>query len=238
VKSAIPEGCNSSSRSYLEGMHVPNIGELDLPRQPDRVRRIFRHWSLVYDRPFFQLGFFSHVHRAMLRSMPRHPPEATLDVGSGTGLLLQKLRGRWPATKLVGLDLSFEMLGQGQRNIEPQDDIDMLQGSVYELPFADGTFDLITNAISSHWYLELDSALGEIARVAKPGARLLMASLHNGPLALVPGPWREEIALWTASYRSIRAQTEALEDHGFSIVAADRLLPWPAVLIEAQRRGA
>jgi len=212
-------------------------GTFDIPRQPDRVRRIFRHWSQVYDRPFFQLGFFSHVHRAMLRSLPSAAPEATLDVGCGTGLLLEKLRRKWPSTKLVGLDLSKEMLFKALNNTNEEDDIGVVQGSVYELPFAQGSFDLVTNAISSHWYLELDSALAELARVSRPGARLLMANLHNGPLAFVPGPWREELALWTASYRSIEVQLDRLEGQGFTVTAAERLLPWPAVLIEARRRN-
>lgn len=203
------------------------------PHQPDRVRQLFRLWSLVYDRPFFQLGYFGHVHRAMMKELPSNRPEAILDIGCGTGLLLEKLARRWPSTRLVGVDLSGGMLAKARENLAHHPHVELVQGSVYDLPFSDGTFDLVVNTISSHWYLHLGSALDELSRVSRPGGSFIMASLHNGPLSLVPGPWREELALWSSNFRSVKTQLRTLTDAGFTPRRTRHLFPGNTALISA-----
>jgi ubiquinone/menaquinone biosynthesis C-methylase UbiE len=55
----------------------------------------------------------------------------------------------------------------------------LANANVYALPFANRTFDLVTNTISYHWYLEYPRALDEIRRVLRPGGHLVMATLSS-----------------------------------------------------------
>jgi malonyl-CoA O-methyltransferase len=210
------------------------MGETD--GQAERVRRIFSVWSAFYDSPFFQLGYYGRVHARLLAAAADLAPRAVLDVGCGTGLLADRLARRWPTARVTGLDLSPEMLAKARTRGAHAGRARFVQGSVYAIPFADGAFDLVTSSVSAHWYLDLDAALAEIARVSRPGAAFLLASLHNGPLALVPGPWRHAVATLSARYRSIGVQRDALERAGFAVVRTRRLLPSNTALFVARRR--
>lgn len=180
-----------------------------------RVQFLFRWWSRVYDSALFQTPFFHRVHQKILAGIDRADPRSVLDVGCGTGELLVQLTRRWPGARHVGLDLSSDMLSRGRA--KPARGVALIQGSVYDLPFADGAFDLITNSISSHFYLDFGRALGELRRVCAPDGRLAMASLGNSLLRHVPGPWRREIRVPEGAYRAPEHQRRALERAGFAV---------------------
>ena len=202
--------------------------------QRERVRLLFKVWSRVYDSALFQAPFFGLIHRRILaRAALEPPPQAVLDVGCGTGELLRQLAHHAPEATLVGLDLSPEMLARARRKLHPEREA-LTLGNVYELPFASGSFDLITSTISSHYYLEIDRALSELARVCRPGGVLLIASMTNGPLHLLPGPWRSEVGAWNARFRSPPVQRAALEAAGFSVEHLEPLVG-PAALAHCRR---
>jgi ubiquinone/menaquinone biosynthesis C-methylase UbiE len=187
------------------------------------VEPLFQLWSHVYDARLFQL-YYGHIHDRILRGAPDRV-DAALDVGCGTGELLAKLARRYPAARLVGVDISAAMLEQARGKAYGAARVELVEGSVYTLPFADGQFELVTNTISSHFYRDFPAAARELARVAAPGARLAMASTGNGPLRLLPGALGKQTRVGDTIHRSPAHQRALLEDAGWIVERVHMIVP-------------
>jgi ubiquinone/menaquinone biosynthesis C-methylase UbiE len=103
-----------------------------------------------------------------------------LDVGTGPGSVALELARRNPALCIVGLDLAAPMLrlalAEGSRMDSHGHQL-WPQADGHLLPFASGSFDLVTSAFSLHHWLDPVRVLDEIARVLAPGGRYYIADL-------------------------------------------------------------
>jgi ubiquinone/menaquinone biosynthesis C-methylase UbiE/DNA-binding transcriptional ArsR family regulator len=97
-----------------------------------------------------------------------------LDIGTGTGRMLQLLGNR--AAHSVGLDNSHSMLAVARANLERAEvrGADLRQGDAYSPPFADDSFDLILIHQVLHFLDDPARAVREAARLLIPGGRLLI----------------------------------------------------------------
>lgn len=109
---------------------------------------------------------------ATLRELSVGPGERVLDVACGTGALLEAVRERWPGAAGVGVDLSLEMLAIARRRLPPA--VALVAADAGRLPFADGAFDGATCTSALHHWPEPAAALAEVARVLRPGGRLVL----------------------------------------------------------------
>jgi SAM-dependent methyltransferase len=100
--------------------------------------------------------------------------EKVLDLGCGTGHTALAFAARGAAVE--ALDLTAEMLAQGRRMAEERGlaNVRFREGDVARLPFADAAFDVVTSRLSAHHYAHPDAAVREVARVLRPGGRLLL----------------------------------------------------------------
>ena len=102
-----------------------------------------------------------------------------LDAGSGTGIVTLAFQtAGFRPKKSIALDLSFNCLQVSREQFEKdketnQENIAAVQGNVLELPFADETFDLVLTCGVLE-YVALKEGLGELARVLKPSAKLVL----------------------------------------------------------------
>jgi ubiquinone/menaquinone biosynthesis C-methylase UbiE len=102
-----------------------------------------------------------------------------LDAGSGTGIVTSGFYGAGFRPRLtVALDLSFNLLKVSREEHEKEKSVDErsvspVQGNVLNFPFADATFDLVLTCGVLE-YVPLDDGLREMARIMKPGARLVL----------------------------------------------------------------
>ncbi len=94
-----------------------------------------------------------------------------LEVGCGTGLLLERFRSFARSAK--GIDLSPGMLERARAR-----GLDVVQGSATELPFADGAFDVACSFKVLAHIPDVDRALAEMARVVRPGG-VVIAEFYN-----------------------------------------------------------
>jgi SAM-dependent methyltransferase len=94
-------------------------------------------------------------------------PRRVVEVGGGEGELAERIVHEL-GVELVGVDQSERMV-----EIQRAKGIDARVGDVQELPFADGEFDLAVAAWMLYHVPDVDRALGELARVLRPGGRLL-----------------------------------------------------------------
>ena len=106
---------------------------------------------------------------AQLRDVPY---EALLDVGCGTGFLIDLLAKQHPA-RSTGLDLSPEMIrmAKGKRIEGAQ----FVVGTADRLPFPDAGFDIVTCSQSFHHYPYPEKAMAEALRVLKPGGLYILS---------------------------------------------------------------
>ena len=101
-----------------------------------------------------------------------------LDVASGTAGVAMQLQARG-GVKVVGVDLTEEMLRQGRRRIGAAgmgQRIGLVAGRAEQLPFPDGHFDALTFTYLLRYVEDPLATLAELARVLRPGGT--MASLE------------------------------------------------------------
>jgi ubiquinone/menaquinone biosynthesis C-methylase UbiE len=184
------------------------------------VSLLFRFWSRVYDNPLPQQLFYRRVHRRIVARWRPVAGQRVLDVGCGTGLFLKALAAERDGLTLAGLDLSEHMLSQARRDARAGRSAapTFVQGSVYEMPFADGAFDVALNCISCHFYLEQVRAFREIQRVLAPGGRLFCAALTSG----IGG--RASFGGIAVYYPSPQL-TDHFRQAGFEVTASERIFP-------------
>ena len=94
-----------------------------------------------------------------------------LDAGCGAGLLtlLASLRG----ARVTALDASAALLDIARRRVPTAD---VREGDLEALPFDDGTFDAVAAVNSLFYAKSMDTAMRELARVARPGGRIVMTA--------------------------------------------------------------
>ena len=102
------------------------------------------------------------------------PAWRALDVGTGTGHTAFAFA---PAVAWVtGVDLTEAMLKEAERLRKDRGygNVELRVADVHLMPFADGSFDLVTCRRAAHHFSDIGAALREIKRVLKPGGRLMI----------------------------------------------------------------
>lgn len=93
-------------------------------------------------------------------------PARVLDVGCGKGRFARLVAERFPDAAVWGLDISTEMLKYAPAGVR------RAAGSMTELPFPDAAFDGVYATESLEHAVEIETAVAELCRVARPGARI------------------------------------------------------------------
>jgi len=116
----------------------------------------------------------SEVERALLELMPPGETRELLDIGTGTGRMLEILAPR--AEHAVGVDTSREMLTIARVNLERAGlrNCSIRQGDMYQLPLQGASFDTVVIHQVLHYADRPLEAIQEAARVLRPGGRLVI----------------------------------------------------------------
>jgi ubiquinone/menaquinone biosynthesis C-methylase UbiE/DNA-binding transcriptional ArsR family regulator len=116
----------------------------------------------------------SEVERALLDLVPPGETGALLDIGTGTGRMLEILAPR--AEHAVGIDTSREMLTIARVNLERAGlrNCSIRQGDMYQLPLPGASFDIVVIHQVLHYAERPAAAIEEATRVLRPGGRLLI----------------------------------------------------------------
>ncbi|MCU0790263.1 MAG: metalloregulator ArsR/SmtB family transcription factor [Nitratireductor sp.] len=117
----------------------------------------------------------SRVETAMLELVGRKPIQAMLDLGTGTGRLLELFAPIY--ARATGVDASREMLAVARANLDAAglSRVQVRQGDIYLLPTPANHFDLVTLHQVLHFLDDPAAAIREAARALAPGGRLLIA---------------------------------------------------------------
>jgi demethylmenaquinone methyltransferase / 2-methoxy-6-polyprenyl-1,4-benzoquinol methylase len=150
------------------------------------IRRMFSHIAQRYE-------WFDHVAslgndlfwrpRALWeleRFRSGRPVERVLDIGCGTGELTRLVARRYPEARVTGMDFTAAMVEVARQRTNGAGAalrIRYGRGTAMRLPFADATFDLLTNAFLVRNLADLSVALAEMRRVLRPGGTLMILEI-------------------------------------------------------------
>ena len=140
-----------------------------------------------YDRQSRLLGGF---YDGIARDITAVAPTAgrVLDVGCGPGQLSIRL-ARDHGLDVTGVDLDPAMVDLARANAASgvaDGTIQFEVGDVAELPFQDGSFDVVVSSMSLHHWAHPQAGLAEIDRVIRPGGRALIWDFRPGRIPLHP----------------------------------------------------
>lgn len=110
-----------------------------------------------------------------IRSLALPTKARVLEVGCGTGPLLRRVACEFPEWKLTGIDLYVAALARGcMLAAADRLGIDFLQIDLYQMPYEDGTFDLVYTRNVLEGLCEPERALQELQRVVKADGKLVL----------------------------------------------------------------
>jgi demethylmenaquinone methyltransferase/2-methoxy-6-polyprenyl-1,4-benzoquinol methylase len=147
------------------------VSRASLDKQPHEVAAMFDGVARRYDRTntILSFGRDRSWRRATRVALELGPGQRCLDLAAGTGVSTEELARS--GAYVVGVDLSLGMLQVGHRT---RPAVPLLAGDALALPFADATFDAVTISFGLRNIVDTAGALGEMARVTRPGGRLVV----------------------------------------------------------------
>lgn len=178
------------------------------------------------------------VEAAVIEAIGGKPVQAFLDLGTGTGRMLQLLAPL--ATRAVGVDASHAMLSVARANLERAGlaKVQLQQGDIHALPVEHNAFDLVLIHQVLHYLDDPARALREAAAVLSPGGRLLVVDFAPHALEFLRedhahrrlgfaadqlGGWLDEAGLDVIAHRDLKPEQDHPEQLTVSLwLARDR----------------
>ncbi len=216
-----PRACRRPALTYPEfGPRLATVHD----------REHFDRWASRYDRSLGQPLVFSPTHIAVLNAAVEAGahPSAVLDIGCGTGRLLERAAGKWPDAQLVGVDLSSAMIDEGRRKHPGDSRFRFEVADAAILPLDAGTVDLAFTTLSFHHWADQLGGVRQVAQVLRPGGLFVLADIRP-PLLLRPVMRR---------FHASGSIWRLFEQGGFTVVGQRRPLRLAGhVLVTVGRKG-
>ena len=140
---------------------------------------MFNNIAPTYDRlnHLFSFSIDKLWRRRVVRRVRRFKPERVLDVATGTGDLAIKMAKAMPKAKIMGVDLSENMLSVAAEKVRRQgldDHIALYQGDAENLDVANELVDVATVAFGVRNFGNVEQGLSEIWRALRSGGHLVV----------------------------------------------------------------
>ncbi len=137
----------------------------------------YRRVAKFYDLALKTLAFFygsgeTNFRKQYLELLEIQKDSKVLEISVGTGTNLSLLP---PFARCYGLDLSWEMLSQCQKNIiRWKRKVELFYGNAEELPFHDAMFDVVFHVGGINAFSDRSKAVHEMIRVSCPGTKIII----------------------------------------------------------------
>jgi demethylmenaquinone methyltransferase/2-methoxy-6-polyprenyl-1,4-benzoquinol methylase len=157
-------------------------------QRAEKVRTLFDRIASRYDliNDIQSFGLHRRWKKQVIHRANPRPGDRALDVCCGTGDLANALAKAGAVA--TGLDFSHQMLDRAAKR-KISDKVDFIQGDAQNLPFDNGSFDIVTIGYGLRNLADWQKGVVEMARILKPGGRLVI--LEFG---------RPNVRIWRAIY--------------------------------------
>lgn len=200
------------------------------------VRRAYRRWAPVYN---FIFGPLTYAGRRAAVKCVNARAGRVLEAGVGTGIALGLYA---PHLRIVGFDLSADMLDQARRTVAEKklDHVEALhEMDAADLDFPDASFDTVVAMYVLTTVPEPERVMDELERVCRPGGEIVLVnhfSAERGPRAAI-----ERMLARYASRLGWRPEfpvSIAIDRPGLEVVERRAIAPFGVfTLLRLRRRG-
>ncbi len=144
-----------------------------------QISKMFNNIAPYYDLLNRVLSLRMDVtwRRKGIATLKELQPKVILDMATGTADVALEIAKQLDPEKIIGMDISTEMLEVGRKKIKKQNLeglIQLQEGDSENLPFQDNTFDAVTVAFGVRNYQNLKKGMLEMNRVLKPGGKIMI----------------------------------------------------------------
>lgn len=146
-----------------------------ITQKKKNIGALFDRISGTYDflNHFLSLGIDRYWRKKAIAGMP--PQKEVLDVAIGTADLTLEMFRQHKAQKIVGIDLSEQMMVIGEKKLQQHGfSATFLPANAQDMPFAANRFDAVTCAYGCRNFSNLQEGLSEMYRVLQSGGMLLI----------------------------------------------------------------
>ncbi len=161
------------------------------PGTPQRsIRRAFQQAAAGYDEVAVlprEVGDRLLERLDLIRIAPR----VVCDLGAGTGVATRELKTRYKSALVVAVDSAPAMLKLARKRAPWLRRWRSVCADAEQLPFADGSCDLVFSNLVLEWVTDLDRCVGELRRVLSPGGCLLFSTLGPDTLRELRQAWAQ-----------------------------------------------
>ena len=170
-----------------------------------------------------------------LEKMPKGMDGSVLDVGCGGGKFLHRMYERYPFAMFFGVDISdtaLEFTSELDSDMVSEGSLELRNASVDDLPFEDGSIDLVTAIESYFFWPDLEKAVREVARVTSAGGVFVIGSEMQTD---DPAVMKEGEEKYGAKVRSNEEILSIMDAAGFDAVVKVRPDNGNAVFVGVKR---
>lgn len=224
-------------------------------QDPQFIRRTFASIARRYDFANHALSLgIDYLWRARAAAIVRDwAPRRVLDLATGSGDLALALRGAVAGADVIGADFCQPMLLESQKKGATR----LINADGTRLPFRDGAFDVVTVAFGLRNMASWPAAIGEMARILRPGGHMLVLDFSLPRFAPLRAAYRfylhhilpvvagavtgdrgsyEYLGESIERFPSGAAMTRLIEAHGFTLAKAEPLTGGIVSIYTATRR--
>lgn len=132
--------------------------------------------------------------RKLVAALPRFPAPVCVDLACGTGDVTFMLAERYPAGRVIGLDLTEAMLELASRRCHTKN-VEFLRQDMGATDLPDEAADIVTGSYAVRNAPELRQAFVEIHRILRPGGFVALLDFSKSPM-----PWLQKLQLIVLKY--------------------------------------
>lgn len=153
----------------------------------DYVKGLFGRIARVYDlmNKLMSLGLDNRWRKRTARYLALASGETGLDLGAGTAdLSIAVIRNSGPGTRMIGMDITPEMLEVGQKKLAKmglEDRITLRVGDAEHIDLPDNSVDGCCSAFTVRNLTNLHQGFSEMLRVVRPGSRVVCLEISHPP---------------------------------------------------------
>jgi ArsR family transcriptional regulator len=164
----------------------------------------------------------SKVEAAMLELLPKGEYDCLLDLGTGTGRMLELFADR--VRQAIGFDASHSMLDYARSRLAGKrfEHCQVRQGDLVNLAYGDGLADIVILHQVLHFLIEPEKAIQEAARLLQPGGQLLIVDFAPHNLDFLREEFAHERLGFSGEQISVWLKKAGLTPGRFRQLAADK----------------